>query len=156
VATFATVRDVYADRPEGVVIYGLFSSMLAFVPALAPVLGAFIEDGLGWRAIFWLLAIITTLPLAHALFRWHETRPVGGVESRSAWPILRSWPFWLYTAAFGAAMGTFFVFFSIAPRILIDRLGYSELHFSLAFATAALVMTATARLYHREASQRGA
>ena len=34
VATFATVRDVYASRPEGVVIYGLFSSMLAFVPAL--------------------------------------------------------------------------------------------------------------------------
>ncbi len=35
-ALFATVRDVYADRPEGVVIYSLFSSILAFVPALGP------------------------------------------------------------------------------------------------------------------------
>ncbi len=36
VATFATVRDVYANRPEGVVIYGLFSSMLALRSALSP------------------------------------------------------------------------------------------------------------------------
>src|SRR5690606_35178676 len=40
VATFATVRDVYASRPENAVIYGLFSSMLAFVPAIGPVTGA--------------------------------------------------------------------------------------------------------------------
>ena len=34
VAVFATVRDVYAKRPEGSVIYGLLGSMLAMVPAL--------------------------------------------------------------------------------------------------------------------------
>ncbi len=33
VATFATVRDVYADTAEGASLYGLFASMLAFVPA---------------------------------------------------------------------------------------------------------------------------
>lgn len=44
VATFATVRDVYANRPEGAVIYGLFSSMLAFVPALGPIAGALIGE----------------------------------------------------------------------------------------------------------------
>lgn len=47
VATFATVRDVYASRPEGVVIYGLFSSMLAFVPALGPIAGALIGEFFG-------------------------------------------------------------------------------------------------------------
>ena len=52
VATFATVRDVYANRPEGVVIYGLFSSMLAFVPALGPIAGTLIGEFLGWQAIF--------------------------------------------------------------------------------------------------------
>ena len=44
VATFATVRDVYAERPESTTIYGLFSSMLAFVPALAPILGALVAE----------------------------------------------------------------------------------------------------------------
>ena len=46
VATFATVRDVYADRPESVVIYSLFSSMLAFVPALGPIAGALLANRL--------------------------------------------------------------------------------------------------------------
>src|SRR5690606_9800288 len=51
VAMFATVRDVYAHRSEGVVIYGLLSSMLAFVPALGPIAGALIADHFGWRLI---------------------------------------------------------------------------------------------------------
>lgn len=145
VATFATVRDLYADRPESVVIYGLFSSMLAFVPALGPILGALLAENWGWHAIFWLLALGTTPPFLHAVARWHETLPPGQPQVRSAWPILKSKPFWFYTLAFGTAMGTFFVFFSIAPRILVDRVGYSELEFSFAFASVALVMTVTAR-----------
>nr|WP_323853544.1 MFS transporter [Xenorhabdus sp. Vera] len=52
VATFATVRDVYADRPESSIIYGLFSSMLAFVPALGPILGSAIAFAFGWKGIF--------------------------------------------------------------------------------------------------------
>ena len=46
-------------------------------------------------------------------------------------------------------MGTFFVFFSTAPRILIDGAGFSEVTFSLAFATAAGVMIITTRFTRR-------
>jgi len=42
-------------------------------------------------------------------------------------------------------MGTFFVFFSTAPRVLIDRAGYSEIRFSITFATAAVVMIVVTR-----------
>ena len=80
VATFATVRDVYANRPEGVVIYGLFSSILAFVPALGPIAGALIGEFLGWQAIFITLAILAMLALLNAGFRWHETRPSGSSQ----------------------------------------------------------------------------
>lgn len=149
VATFATVRDIYGDRPESVVIYGTFSSMLAFVPALAPILGAIVAVSFGWRGVFWVLSLLAIPPLIHAAVRWHETRPARESESLSSWPILRSGPFWLYTLAFGTAMGTFFVFFSIAPRILIERAGYSELEFSLIFATVAVVMVITARFAKR-------
>lgn len=149
VATFATVRDVYAERPENATIYGLFSSMLAFVPAFAPILGALVVELGGWRAIFWLLSLLTLPPLIHADLRWHETRPAHAVTGRSPLPILKHRPFWFYTAAFGTAMGTFFVFFSTAPRILIERAGYTELQFSVAFASAALVMVATARFAKR-------
>ncbi|WP_428426416.1 CmlA/FloR family chloramphenicol efflux MFS transporter [Pararhizobium sp.] len=146
VATFATVRDVYADRPESAVIYGLFSAMLSFVPALGPIAGAVIADGLGWRGIFATLGAVAVLALVNAVFRWHETRPVSAaISRRSILPIFKSFAFWTYTLGFSAAMGTFFVFFSTAPRVLIDGAGFSELTFSLAFATAAAAMVITTR-----------
>ncbi|MEZ2131952.1 MULTISPECIES: CmlA/FloR family chloramphenicol efflux MFS transporter [unclassified Sinorhizobium] len=150
VATFATVRDVYADRAESVVIYSLFSSMLAFVPALGPIAGALLAERFGWRSIFVSLGAFALLAALHALPRWHETRPAPAALSRRSFlPILRSLAFWTYTLGFSAAMGTFFVFFSTAPRVLIDRAGYTELEFSLAFATAAIAMIVTARFARR-------
>lgn len=147
VATFATVRDVYADRPDGTIIYGLFSAMLAFVPALGPILGALIARQGGWRAIFVTLGLLALAAGLQALARWPETRPAPArVQVRTSRAILRSGAFWTYTLGFAAAMGTFFVFFSIAPRILMERLGLSELAFSVAFASVALVMIAAARL----------
>ena len=146
VATFATVRDVYADRPESAVIYSLFSAMLSFVPALGPIAGALIADGLGWRAIFAALGAVTILALVNAAFRWHETWPAVAANSRrSILPIFKSFAFWTYTLGFSAAMGTFFVFFSTAPRVLINGAGFSELTFSLVFSTAAAAMVITTR-----------
>ncbi|ADV12571.1 CmlA/FloR family chloramphenicol efflux MFS transporter [Mesorhizobium ciceri] len=150
VATFATVRDVYAQRAESAVIYGLFSSMLAFVPALGPVAGALIADNFGWRAIFLTLGVLATAATLNAWPKWHETRPSNGDTRRMALrPILSSLAFWTYTLAFSAAMGAFFVFFSTAPRVLMDRAGFSQFGFSLAFATAALVMIVTTRFARR-------
>ncbi len=82
VATFATVRDVYANRPEGVVIYGLFSSMLAFVPALGPIAGALIGEFLGWQAIFITLAILAMLALLMRVSG--GTKPALWIKSRRA------------------------------------------------------------------------
>lgn len=147
VATFATVRDVYAARPEGAVIYSLFSAMLAFVPALGPIAGALIAGHLGWRAIFVVLGGLMAAAFVHAAWRWPETRqsrPEAGLRRAAA--VLRSATFWIYTAGFGTAMGSFFVFFSTAPRVLIDRAGYSPLAFSFAFATAAVAMIGASRL----------
>lgn len=147
VATFATVRDVYASRPEGSVVYGLFSSILAFVPAFGPIAGAVIGEAFGWRAMFVTLAALALPALLNAGFRWHETRPLNEARMpRSVLPILVSPAFWVYTAAFGAGMGTFFVFFSTAPRVLIGRARYSDAGFSLAFATVAAVMIVTTRV----------
>lgn len=150
VATFATVRDVYATRPEGTVIYGLFGSMLAFVPALGPIAGALLEGRFGWPAIFITLGLLAVAATLNAWPRWHETRASTGTAPRAAFrPILGSFAFWTYTVGFSAAMGAFFVFFSTAPRVLIDRAGFSEVGFSMAFATAAFVMILTTRVAKR-------
>lgn len=68
------------------------------------------------------------------------------MRSRPAFrKILKSPAFWVYTLGFSAAMGAFFVFFSTAPRVLIEGAGYSQLSFSMAFATAAVAMIVTTR-----------
>lgn len=150
VATFATVRDVYADTPEGASLYGLFASMLAFVPALGPILGALVAGAFGWRAIFALLGVLGLIAGLRAQRHWQETRPPRSDAPRPVLQrILRSASFWVYTLGFSAGMGTFFVFFSIAPRILVGRMQYSPLSFSLAFATVALMMIFSARLAKR-------
>lgn len=148
VATFATVRDVYANRPEGAVIYGSLSSMLAFVPALGPIAGTLLNGLFGWQAIFLALAALTVPPFLHAWHRWHETGPQAQAQAQarpSILSVLSSLKFRVYTLAFSAAMGTFFVFFSTSPRILIGRAGYSEAEFSAAFASVAFVIIATTR-----------
>lgn len=150
VALFATVRDVYADRPENVTIYSLMNAMLAFVPALGPVAGAVMLELTGWRSIFVALGATAAAMLLLALPKWHETRPGDGVRSAGGFgPMLKSSAFWSYTLAFGTAMGTFFVFFSTAPRVLIAGAGLSELAFSIAFATVAIAMIVTTRFAER-------
>jgi len=156
VATFATVRDVYANRPEGATIYGLFSAMLSFVPAIGPIAGALIASGFGWRAIFMTLGLLGLIATGRAYRHWPETRPEGtGANNANTLKILKDFPFWTYTLGFGTAMGTFFVFFSTAPRILIEKGGYGETEFSLAFASVALVMIAATRLLSRHTRKWG-
>jgi DHA1 family florfenicol/chloramphenicol resistance protein-like MFS transporter len=132
------------------VIYGLFGSMLAFVPALGPIVGALIADGFGWRAVFVTLGVLAVAAVLNALPGWRETRATGGPPAHTAFrPILRSFAFWTYTLGFSAAMGTFFVFFSTAPRVLVGHAGFSEIGFSLAFSTVALAMILTTRFVKR-------
>ncbi|MBU4610648.1 CmlA/FloR family chloramphenicol efflux MFS transporter [Achromobacter sp. GG226] len=146
VATFATVRDVYADLPESATIYGLFSAMLAFVPALGPILGAFVIQAWGWRAVFGLLGLLGVLALGRAGRHWPETRERRCRASRASLrAVLSHGDFWIYTVGFSAAMGAFFVFFSTAPRVLISGAGLSPLAFSVIFGAVASVMIVTTR-----------
>lgn len=150
VAVFATVRDVYADTPESAVIYSLMNAMLAFVPAFGPIAGALIARYFGWEGIFLALCLSALIALPFVLPKWHETRQSREHSSRADFSVvLRSPYFWVYTLAFGTAMGSFFVFFSTAPRVLIEGAGLSEMGFSVAFATVAVVMIATTRFAKR-------
>ncbi|MDP0563257.1 MAG: multidrug effflux MFS transporter [Candidatus Endonucleobacter sp. (ex Gigantidas childressi)] len=147
VAAFATVRDVFSESKDGVIIYAMMGSILAFVPALAPIMGAIINHYANWQGIFITLAVLSALTGIHTLFRWNETRPLHTLpfEWGQFSIILCSRSFLAYTIAFATAMGTFFVYFSTAPSILMTSLGYSKIEFSLWFGSVALVMIITAR-----------
>jgi MFS transporter, DHA1 family, chloramphenicol/florfenicol resistance protein len=151
VATFATVRDVYADREEGGRMYAIMSGILVFVPALGPLFGAALYEVGGLVAVFVALAAIAAVAGLRASFWWPETRPAGSrqVRFRQIGAVLTHGEFWTYTLGYGVAMGSFFVYFSIAPGVLVHRHGYSPLGFALVFGTAALVLIAASRFTPR-------
>lgn len=151
VATFATVRDVYAGREESNVIYGMLGSMLAMVPVVGPLLGALVNGWLGWQAVFLSLGLFMLLAAGVALCLWPETRVRGGagVQWRQLLVPLRQLHFWRYTLGYSAAMGAFFVYFSTSPWLLMERHGLSPMVFSLAFATVAVAMLVAARITGR-------
>lgn len=151
VATFATVRDIYAGRDESNVIYGVLGSMLAMVPAAGPLLGALVDMWLGWRAIFVMLGVGMLAACIAAWRLWPETRRERKAEmhwSQLVVPVKRL-NFWLYTLCYSAGMGTFFVFFSTAPRLMMGRQEMSQIRFSLLFATVAVAMLGTTRIMAR-------
>ncbi len=151
VSTFATVRDIYAGREESNVIYGILGSMLAMVPAVGPLLGALVDMWLGWRAIFAFLGLGMIAASAAAWRFWPETRVqrVAGLQWSQLLLPVKCLNFWLYTLCYAAGMGSFFVFFSIAPGLMMGRQGVSQLGFSLLFATVAIAMVFTARFMGR-------
>lgn len=157
VATFATVRDVYAERPEGARIYGVMSAILVFVPAFGPLLGAGLYEGGGLRAIFLPLSLLAAIAGTRAWRRWPETLPINrdgdgdgqGVRLHAFGDVLRNREFWTYTLGYAVAMGSFFVYFSIAPALLVHHYGYSPLGFALLFGTVAVVLFGTARFSSR-------
>ncbi|WP_226564535.1 multidrug effflux MFS transporter [Shewanella chilikensis] len=147
VAAFATVRDVFAEREEGVVVYAIMGSVLACVPAVAPFLGALIEKQWHWQGIFYFLGIFAAVVAVHTVFKWPETRPAKTQPFRfnSLFIILGCKTFIGYTLAYATAMGTFFAYFSTSPSVLMDTLSLSKVEFSLWFGSVAIVMILTTR-----------
>lgn len=147
VAMFAAVRDIYSGRKEINVIYGLLGSMLAMVPAIAPLLGTLIDIWLGWRAIFVLLgcAMAVTVIVAWKLCPETRRQPTADLQWSQLILPVKCWNFWVYTLCYSAGLGSFFVFFSTAPWIMMNRQGLSQVTFSLLFATVAIAMMVTAR-----------
>lgn len=72
VAGMALVRDLYSGR-EMARIMSFVMMVFMVVPALAPLLGATIVAGLGWRAIFLAYLLFAIVTLAWVMIRQEET-----------------------------------------------------------------------------------
>ncbi|KAF5020236.1 hypothetical protein F66182_7753 [Fusarium sp. NRRL 66182] len=94
---FAVLADVITSAERGQYI-GLTSIPNVLGPALAPVIGGLLAEYLGWRSIFWFLAILSGITLAFIVVFYPETcRHIVGdgsitppVMYRSVWQILKS------------------------------------------------------------------
>ncbi len=120
----AVVRDV-ADGPMAQRMMSQVTMMFAVAPALAPVIGGWLEMHWGWRSIFWFLAVVATL-IALACWRLlPETLPVDRRPPFDAGSLLRAYRglfthggFLRLACILGLNFAGFFVYVLAAPVYL--------------------------------------
>lgn len=72
----AMIRDLYMGR-QMAKVSSFVMMTFTLVPAVAPLVGAFIIAGFGWRAIFWAFVVFSVISSAWLALRQPETLPAG-------------------------------------------------------------------------------
>ncbi|HBC8575935.1 TPA: multidrug effflux MFS transporter [Corynebacterium striatum] len=128
--------------------YSLLMALQGIAPALAPVMGGFLAEPIGWRGIFWVLTGLHALQFVLAILVVPETaggRPhdhllrtvIGNYLT-----VMRNGRFWgfLVTVAFGFC--ALFSYISASSFVLQQQWGFSATSYSLIFAMNSMGMFA--------------
>jgi len=125
----AMVRDVFHGAAAQRVMARVML-LFGIAPALAPILGGWLHDLFGWRAVFVFLALLSTLLLAMIHFatgetlvpeKRHSIHPVA--VGRAYAMALRSGRFMALVSVFALMFGGFFLYVAGAPTVIYDFLG---------------------------------
>jgi MFS transporter, DHA1 family, multidrug resistance protein len=161
-------RAMIRDRVSGAPAQKLLSDVtivFAVAPAIAPVLGGWLQVGFGWRAVFGFLTIIGLLLGAACWFALPESLPASQRQPFHPRAILRNYctalrhpGFLLLVFAMGSASIGFFAYVASAPHFVIEVLRLSETSFAWLFLPLITGMVSGAvlagRLAHRWTPQR--
>jgi DHA1 family bicyclomycin/chloramphenicol resistance-like MFS transporter len=138
----AIVRDLF-DGPPAQRLMSHITMMFALAPAVAPVIGGWLQSWFGWRSVFAFLVLIT---VALWLTCWRflpETLPPARRQSlhptylgRSYWKVLTSPAFLLACGALAFNFAGFFIYVLSAPVFLMRHLGVAETGFLWLFGPA--------------------
>jgi DHA1 family bicyclomycin/chloramphenicol resistance-like MFS transporter len=136
-------RAIVRDRFEGADAQRVMSQItlvFGIAPAIAPVIGGALLEALDWRALFWLLLLLSAGVLAWAARALPETLPR---ERRHALHPLALWDsyrtvlsridFLLLALVSTFNFCGFFVYIACAPAFLIDLLGVPTTGFAWLF-----------------------
>jgi DHA1 family bicyclomycin/chloramphenicol resistance-like MFS transporter len=134
----AIVRDRY-NREQAVAMLAYLTMGYASAPMIGPVIGGIVNDHLGWRANFVLIAAASAICTAWAWRSLPETRPSAAALERDAafikevFQLVRLPAFWAYTLVAAFATCGFFAFLGGAPYVSSTLLGLSGTGFGIYF-----------------------
>lgn len=138
----AIVRDLY-DGADAQRLMSRMTMMFALAPAVAPVIGGWLQVLFGWRSIFAFLVLMTGV-LALACWKLlPETLPPAkrqslrpGYLAGSYWRVLTAPRFLFACAALALNFAGFFIYVLSAPVFLMQHLGLPETAFLWLFGPA--------------------
>ncbi|MGL4541302.1 MAG: multidrug effflux MFS transporter, partial [Polymorphobacter sp.] len=148
----AIVRDRF-DHQDSARIFSMLMLVLGIAPILAPTLGGFLVDWVGWRGVFGVLALFGVGALLAVVLGVPESRSAATAALARGEPALRSYAAligrrrfagYMLTGAFNGA--TLFTYIANAPDLLIEQLGFSVRAFGWLFAALAVAVIGSSQV----------
>ncbi len=139
------VRAIVRDTLQGAAAQRVLSHvmmMFGVAPAIAPIIGGWLYQWLGWRSIFWFLFLGGAVLTVWAALALRETLPKS--QRQSLHPIalakgyarlLRLPAFWALSLAPALAFQAFFQYVGAAHPFMVEHLGFRETQFGYLFAS---------------------
>ncbi len=161
VVTTAVVRDCFAGNAMGRIMTFVFAVFM-IVPMAAPFVGQIIGLSVGWRGIFWFLAIMGSVAGVWILFRLAETLPATERRSISPRSLFASFvEICTSRIAAGYSLAALASFASLMGYIVSSQQIFGELYglgalFPVAFASSAVGVAIVSLLSARLIRVRGA
>ncbi|WP_025685663.1 multidrug effflux MFS transporter [Paenibacillus maysiensis] len=127
----AVTQTILRESLDGAKRHAAFaqiSAALAFTPAVGPLLGGWVDQALGFRAVFFTLVLMGVVIWLYAWVRLPETRleATQNVSMLSvAARLMKDRRVWRFGLLIGAANGILFSYYAEAPFIYIDFFGMS-------------------------------
>lgn len=136
-------RAIVQDRFSGIEAQKILANVMmvfGLAPAIAPILGGWLQVSLGWRSIFWFLAAFGVVMIVAVQRGLPESLPVQqrhpfhlGAIARNYWSVLRHRQFLLVSVAVGMAFGGFALYIGSAAYFIMQILRLPETAFAWLF-----------------------
>ncbi len=138
----AMIRDTFAGH-EAQRMMSMVTMIFGFAPAIAPVIGGWLQAGFGWRSVFVFLTLFSALLLAGCYWRLPETLPRAARQSfapraltANYLKVLGNLRFGLLSSAIAFNFAGFFLYISSAPAMIYRLLHLDENQFGWLFIPA--------------------
>ena len=139
VAGRAMIRDIYPGH-QAQRVMSMVTMIFGLAPAVAPILGGWLEVWFGWRSIFVFLALFAALMYATCHFRLQESLPPARRQPFAVRPLLVNYlkllgslRFALLSSAIAFNFAGFFLYIASAPAVIYDLLGLDANQFGWLF-----------------------
>ena len=139
VVSRAIVRD-RCDHQESARIFSILMLIMGVAPILAPLIGGYIQQAAGWRAIFWVLFGFAALTAVAVWFQAPESRSEEtSRRARSETPLaaylalLSNRGVMGYVLVGGLASSAMFTYIAASPELLIGTYGVRDVDFGWIF-----------------------
>jgi len=136
-------RAIVQDRFSGAQAQKILAHVMmvfGLAPAIAPVLGGWLQVTFGWRSVFWFLTAFSLLMMVAVQRGLPESLPARdrhpfhfGVIAANYWKVLRHRQFLLLSVAVGMAFGGFALYIGSAAYFVMNILHLPETAFAWLF-----------------------